>query len=376
MNERLFENLFVLELANNHWGRLDRGLKIVSEFAEVVRLNGVNAAIKLQFRDVPSFIHGGHRDRDDVRYIKKVGATELSWDEQKMMVDAVRDAGMVTMVTPFDEVSVDKALEFGVQILKIASSDIRDRVLLEKIASAGKPVIASSGGSNLEDVDHLVRFFAERQIPFALNHCVSIYPSLDSELELNQIDFLRDRFPGLLIGYSTHEMTDWSSSVMMAYAKGARSFERHIDIDADGIAVSPYCTLPHQADIWFKAFKKAVEMCGASGATKRVPPEKEVKYLNELVRGVYVARDLPAGHVLTADDVFLAVPLLHGQISVREFQGGEVLRAAIRKDEPIYLSDIKSGYSDDLRLRRLIETRGVAGDAKHMLGERVRVGAV
>jgi len=317
MNEPLFENLFVLELANNHWGRLERGLKIVSDFAEVVHRNGVNAAIKLQFRDVPSFIHGGHRDREDVRYIKKVGATELSWDEQKIMVDAVRDAGMVTMVTPFDEVSVDKAVEFGVQILKIASSDIRDRVLLEKIAGAGKPVIASSGGSNLEDVDHLVSFFAERKIPFALNHCVSIYPSQDSELELNQIDFLRARFPGLLIGYSTHEMTDWSSSVMMAYAKGARTFERHIDIEADGIAVSPYCTLPHQADIWFKAFNKAVEMCGASGATKRVPPEKEVKYLNELVRGVYVARDLPAGHILTPDDVFLAVPLLHGQISVR-----------------------------------------------------------
>jgi N-acetylneuraminate synthase len=376
MSERLFENLFVLELANNHWGRLERGLKIISNFSEIVRRNGVNAAIKLQFRDVPSFIHGGHRDRDDVRYIKKVGATELSWSDQQLMVDAVRDAGMVTMVTPFDEVSVDKAVEFGVQILKVASSDIRDRVLLEKIAAAGKPVIASTGGSSLEDVDNLVSFFGDRHIPFALNHCVSIYPSEDSELELNQIDFLRNRYPSLVIGYSTHEMTDWSSSVMVAYAKGARTFERHIDIDADGIAVSPYCTLPHQADVWFKAFKKAVEMCGAPGATKRVPPEKEVKYLNELVRGVYVARDLPAGHVLTADDVFLAVPVLHGQISVREFTSGEVLRAPIRKDEPLYLSDIKSSYSDDLRLRRLMETRGVARDAANAPVERVRVGAL
>jgi N-acetylneuraminate synthase len=376
MNERLFENLFVLELANNHWGQLGRGLKIISNFSEVVHSNGVNAAIKLQFRDVPSFIHGGHRDRDDVRYIKKVGATELSWSDQRIMVDAVRDAGMVTMVTPFDEVSVDKAVEFGVQILKVASSDIRDRVLLEKIAAAGKPVIASTGGSTLEDVDHLVRFFGDRNVPLALNHCVSIYPSEDNELELNQIDFLRNRYPGLVIGYSSHEMTDWSSSVMVAYAKGARTFERHIDIEADGIAVSPYCTLPHQADVWFKAFHKAVEMCGGSGAVKRVPPEKEIKYLNELVRGVYVARDLPAGHVLAADDVFLAVPLLHGQISVREFTSGEVLRAPIGKDEPLYLSDIKSSYSNDLRLRRLVETRGVARGEANAPIERVRVGAL
>ena len=65
------------------------------------------------------------------------------------MVERVREHGLVTMATPFDEVSVDKCVEFGVEILKIASSDIRDRILIEKMASAGKlPVIASSGGSN------------------------------------------------------------------------------------------------------------------------------------------------------------------------------------------------------------------------------------
>jgi N-acetylneuraminate synthase len=372
----IFDNLFVLELANNHWGRLERGLKIIDQFGCVVHQNGVHAAIKLQFRDVPSFIHRQHRDRGDVRYIKKTAATELSWKELERMVEAVRNAGMVTMVTPFDEVSVDKCVEFGVEILKIASSDIRDRILIEKIASTGKPVIASSGGSNLEDVDRLVSFFGDRGIPFALNHCVSIYPSEDHELEMNQIDFLRARFPGLVIGFSTHEKTDWASSVMIAYAKGARTFERHIDIDEDGIPVSAYCTLPHQADAWFKAVHKVVEMCGASGAVKRVPPEKEVRYLDELVRGVYAARDLPAGHVLTPDDVFLAVPLVHGQISVREFTGGEVLKAPVSKDGVIRLREIDCDYANDLSLQRLVEGRGVARAPAPKEADRIRVGAV
>ena len=74
----------------------------------------------------------------------------------------------------------------------------------------------------------------------------------------DQIDFLRDRYPENVIGFSTHEMTDWSSSILMAYAKGARTFERHIDIEADGIPVSKYCTLPAQADTWFKSYKKAI----------------------------------------------------------------------------------------------------------------------
>jgi N-acetylneuraminate synthase len=360
MQNEIFEDLFVLELANNHWGQLARGLRIIREFGEVVRRNRVRAALKLQFRDVGSFIHKQHRDRDDVRYIKKVSATELSWGELGILVEAIREEGMIAMATPFDEVSVDKCLEFDLAFIKIASSDIRDRVLLEKIASAGKPVIASSGGASVDDMDHLVEFFADRGLPFALNHCVSIYPSEDGELELNQIDFLKARYPNTMVGFSSHEKTDWANSMLIAYAKGARTFERHIDIDFEGVPVSAYCTLPHQADTWFRAFHKAREMCGAPPLAKRVPPEKEIRYLDELVRGVYAKRDLPAGHVLTAEDVYLAVPLTHGQISVREFESGEVVRAPIGKDQPVRIRDIDSGYANDLELRRLIDDRGIA----------------
>jgi N-acetylneuraminate synthase len=360
MKHSIFDDLFVLELANNHWGRLDRGLKIIADFAEVVRRNGVRAAIKLQFRDVGSFIHRQHRDRHDVRYIKKVGDTELSWAELALLVKAIRAEGMLTMATPFDEVSVDKCVEFGLEFIKIASSDIRDRILLEKIASARRPTIASSGGSSLADLDHLVEFFKERDVPFALNHCVSIYPSQDSELELNQIDFLKARFPDTVIGFSTHEMTDWTTSVAIAYAKGARTFERHIDIDFEGVPVSPYCTLPHQADQWFKAFLKAKEMCGAEGEAKRAPPDKEIRYLDQLVRGVYAKRDLDTHHELTEADVYFAVPLVHGQISVREFTGGEILKSPLGKDQPVRIREIDSDYANDLVLQRLIDDRGVA----------------
>ena len=355
----VFEDLFVLELANNHWGSLARGLKIIQDFAQVVRFNNVRAAVKLQFRDVDTFVHRDHRNRSDVRYIKKTVATQLPWDELHELVKAVKSAGMTTMCTPFDERSVDKCVEFDVQILKLASSDIRDWFLIEKIAATGKPVIASTGGSSLRDMDDLVTFFNRRNIPFALNHCVSIYPSQDSELELNQIDFLRHRYPNNVIGFSTHECTDWRCSVMIAYAKGARTFERHIDIDHDGIAVSPYCTLPEQADDWFKALRKAQEMCGAPGTAKRIPPEKEIRYLDELVRGVYARHDMPAGHVLAEADVYLAVPLLKGQLSCREFMRGEVLHNPVFADKPVHLKDINSPYSADSALQQLIDERGV-----------------
>jgi hypothetical protein len=152
----LFEDLFVLELANNHWGSLARGRKIVSDFAAVVHANGVKAAIKLQFRDVETFIHKDFRDRQDIRYVKKVSDTRMEWRELGLLVAAVRDAGLITMSTPFDEVSVDKCVEFGVEILKIASSDIRDWSLIARIVSGGKPTITSTGGSSLPEVDKLI----------------------------------------------------------------------------------------------------------------------------------------------------------------------------------------------------------------------------
>ena len=76
---KLFENLFVLESANNHWGNLRRGKKIISEYGKVVRYNNVKAAMKLQFRDVPNFVHKDFKGREDLRYIWKTEKTNCLW---------------------------------------------------------------------------------------------------------------------------------------------------------------------------------------------------------------------------------------------------------------------------------------------------------
>lgn len=363
INRDIFDELFVLELANNHWGSLERGLKIITDFSRIVRFNNVRASIKLQFRDVDNFIHRDFRDRTDIRYIKKTLDTKMTEDDYATLVKAVRQSGCIPMATPFDEKSVNLCAELGIPIIKIASSDLNDWFLIEKIADTRKPVIVSTGGSSLKDIDDLVIFFENRNVPLAINHCVSLYPSEDSELEMNQIDYLKNRYPNHVIGFSTHEYTDWTSSMLIAYAKGARTFERHIDIEMDGVPVSPYCSLPEQVDIWFKAFQKAKEMCGAPGTQKRMPPDREIKYLDALVRGVYAKRDLPEGYILNHDrineDLYLAVPLQKGQISCRELMSGEILTRACNKDEPIMIDSIDSPYSTNDSLRKIIYQRGL-----------------
>jgi N-acetylneuraminate synthase len=359
----IFENLFVLELANNHWGKLDRGLKIIRDHGAVARVNGIKAAIKLQFRDVDEFIHPEFKGNTELRYIKKTEDTKVSKEDFAKMVEEIKNLSCIPMATPFDERSVDLCIEFGMPIIKIASSDVNDWPLISKIASTRRPTIISTGGASEKDLDDIVRYFEKRDIPLAINHCVSLYPSEDDELELDQIDYLRNRYPDHIVGLSTHEYHDWSSSVMMSYAKGARTWERHIDIEYEGVPVSSYCSLPQHCDTWFKAFHKAREMCGGNSQSRRIISRKETEYLDQLVRGAYAKRNLEPGYIIHKEnfdkDFYLAVPLLKGQLSCREIMNGEKLIMPIKSNESLTIDHIDGPYNENPSLKTLILNRGL-----------------
>ena len=358
----IFDDLFVLEMASNHQGKLDRGLEIVDKFSKVVRFNNVKAAIKLQFRDMENFIHKDFLGREDIRYVKRITDTKLAKQDFATLVEAIRRSGCIPMSTPFDEKSVDWCVEFDLPIIKVASADNNDWTLLEKIATTRRPVIISTGGMTQKDMDDVVHFFQKRNIALSLNHCVAAYPHEDNECELNQIDFLINRYPGVVIGYSCHEYHDWQASIMIAYGKGARTFERHIDHNDDGFEVSTYSSLPHQVDTWFKAWHKAKEMCGGSSDHRRNFLAREVEYLDSYVRGVYAKRDLTPGQVLTEDDVYLAIPLRKGQVSSRELMLGKYGHRMLNgctKDQPISIESLDTPYAKDPAMLEQYSKRGI-----------------
>jgi sialic acid synthase SpsE len=362
MSHQIFQDLFVLEMASNHQGSLERGLKIVSSFSKIVRFNNVKAAIKLQFRDMDNFIHKDFVSRSDIRYVKRISDTRMSKADFSVLVDAIRKSGCIPMATPFDEKSVDWCVEFDMPIIKVASADNNDWTLLEKIASTRLPVIISTGGMSQKDMDDVVTFFRRRNIPLALNHCVAAYPHEDNECELNQIDYLRFRYSDVTLGYSCHEYHDWQASVMMAHAKGVRTFERHVDINDDGFQVATYSSLPHQIDTWFKAWNKAREMCGGSSDARRNFLAREIEYLDSYVRGVYAKGNLVAGQTLTEDDVYLAIPLRKGQASSRELMLGKFghkLLKDCQSDQAIDVEALDTPYANDPIMLEQYRKRGL-----------------
>ncbi len=144
---------------------------------------------------------------------------------------------------------------------------------------------------------------------------------------------------------------------LLRMAKVSELFERHIDINTDGFQVAKYSSLPPQLDTWFKAFHKARQMSGTSKNTRLLPIEKEVKYLNSYVRGVYASHDLEVGHTLTGDDIYLAIPLQKGQLSTRELMlgryGHKMTRACL-KDKPITIDMVDTPYSTDELMHQII----------------------
>ena len=100
LDKKIFENLFVLEMANNHWGDIERGKKLIRDFGSVVRHNDVKAAIKLQFRKVDEFIHPEFKGNKEIRYISKTEATALNKDGFAELVEVIKSTACIPMATP------------------------------------------------------------------------------------------------------------------------------------------------------------------------------------------------------------------------------------------------------------------------------------
>jgi N-acetylneuraminate synthase len=348
MNEFDFRELFVLDLANNHQGSVDHGRRIIREMGEVVRAHGVRAGFKFQFRELDTFIHPAHRAGEDNKHIKRFLSTRLAKEDFAMLTDEVRKQDLIPIATPFDEASVDLIEELNIDVIKIGSCSATDWPLIEKIAETSRPVIFSTGGLTLKQIDALVSFFEHRKVQFAVMHCVSIYPTPYEQLQLSQIELLRNRYPGKPIGFSTHEHPDSTAPIQIAVAKRAELFERHVGVETESIKLNAYSSTPQQIDRWLLAYKEAKALCGVSHRPEALP--EELSALDSLKRGVYARKPLRNGVPISQDDVYFAMPLQKGQLEAGEWKNGIVSIVDVEKDEAFKQSMLQLPQDSDKRV--------------------------
>lgn len=310
--------LIILDLANNHQGSVDHARRIIDELHENLHESPLPISLKFQYRQLDTFIHPDEHGNFDYKYIKRFSETRMEEDDFRVLLRHIRDAGFLASCTPFDQESVPYVVDHGFDFVKIASCSFTDWPLLEQIAETDLSIVASTAGSTIEDIDRVVSFLQHRDKDFALMHCVAAYPTPDSDLQLNRIDALRNRYSGVPVGYSTHEDPDNLAAVLIALGKGTGLLERHVGLPREGEPLNAYSSTPRQIADWLRQIDDALIMCGNTDGAFPVSTS-EAEALAGLRRGVFVNDATPAGTTLDDDDVFFAIPLQDGQITANDW---------------------------------------------------------
>jgi len=357
-----FRDLFIFDLANNHMGDMAHAERVIREVAAVAHAAGVRAALKFQFRQLESFIHPDFKERMDLKYVKRFSETRLEMAQFKKLADIVRECGLLTMSTPFDEESVDVILDMDLDVIKIASCSADDRPLIERVARINKPIVVSTAGLNIDEIDWLVNYLESERADFALMHCVAQYPTPDDKLELDQVRQLKDRYRDVPIGWSTHEDQDNLGAVQIAYALGATLFERHVGVQTEKYAINAYSSSPNQLECWLKSFKAARAMIGAP---ERPPTSLEERTtLRDLKRGVFLNKPVKAGNVISNDDVFFAIPFQENQMASGQFRSGMVAPRDLDANAALPHDLLHDRNDRDVIFQIMLQVRGMLNNAR------------
>ncbi len=330
--------LFVLEMANNHMGDVLHGIRLIEAFGDVCRdaeFQEFRFGFKMQYRDLDTYLHPAAAG-SDLHYVKRFNDTRIDHEDRLRLIAAIRDNGFLPVCTPFDNASVAQIIEDGFSVIKIASCSFGDWPLMEEIASTDVPIIASCAGATIRELDAVISFLQHRDKELTLMHCVAEYPADPAIAQLNQIDFLRNRYPGLQIGFSTHEPPDNQNLVAMAVAKGCRVFEKHVALPTDQYRANAYSASPEQTRRWLRSAREAFTCCGQrSGRVGPTPAERDS--LASLRRGVFFRRDLESGTRIRNEDIYLAFPAQPGQVTANDWSKYRIytLTSDVAADAPL-----------------------------------------
>lgn len=336
---------YIFEMANNHQGSVDHAKKIIDDFAELAKRKNIKAGIKLQFRNLDTFIHTKFKEREDLKYIKRFNDTRLSKEEFGQIVDYINDKDLLSISTPFDNESLPLFDSLGIDVLKIASCSVDDWPLLREVCKINRKIIISTGGATIKHLRKVYNLFKKNGRDFAFLHCIAEYPTPVKNAFLGRIKKLKEEFPDIEIGYSTHESPKDKAVSPYAVAMGATIVEKHVGKVTEDISLNDYsCTVEQMEEV-------VDEIQFYETAFQGEFSESEA--LKQLKRGVFVNIELNSGYIVREKDLYYAMPLQEGCMDVSDIDNivGKTLLIDIDKDDPIK-SEYFVGTDKDSKLNK------------------------
>ena len=296
----------IAEIGHNHQGDLDKARQLFLRAKEC----GVDA-VKLQKRDNRSLYTADMYNRP-YEHENSFGRTygehreflEFGRREYSELQAYARELGLTFFSTAFDVPSADFLAELDVPAYKLASGDLRNLPLLRHVARIGKPMIISSGGATLEDVERAYDAIVAINPHVCILQCTASYPTEPEHMNLRVIETFRQRFPAAVVGLSDHY--NGIAMAGVAYMLGARVLEKHFTLNHTWKGTDHALSLePIGMQKMIRDLHRARIALG-DGVKRQLPIESSA--LMKMGKKIVAARRLPAGHLLREEDLAMKSP--------------------------------------------------------------------
>jgi N-acetylneuraminate synthase/sialic acid synthase len=323
----------IAEIGHNHQGKLETA----KEMFKTAKECGADA-VKLQKRDNRSLYTKAAYDKP-YENENSYGATygehreylEFGWSEYRELVDYARQIGITLFATAFDFPSVDFLAKLDMPAFKVASGDLKNIPLLTYMAQTGKPIILSTGGGTMDDVNRAYDAIMPINPRLCLLQCTAGYPAAFEELNLRVITTYRERFPHAVVGLSSHD--NGIAMALAAYILGARVVEKHFTLN------HTWKGTDHAFSLEPIGFQKMIRdlrrvRVALGDGVKRVY-DSEITPMVKMGKKLVAAVDLPAGHAIRREDIAIKSP--GGGLQPYEIDKviGRTTRTALKADEEI-----------------------------------------
>lgn len=341
--EKIIENneIFIIaEIGHNHKGSLD----IAKELFIAAKYCGVDA-VKLQKRNNKKLFTKklynqvyDNKNSYGLTYGEHREYLEFNEDQYNELSIFANTLGLYFICTPFDFESIEFLKKIKIDAFKIASADLNNLLLQQKIAELKMPIFLSTGGGSYSDIDMAYQNMSKIHNKIAILHCTASYPVEIKDMNLNVIPVLKNKYNKNLIGLSDHENGIDGASI--AYMLGARVFEKHFTLDRSWKGTDQAFSLEPAGMQKLVRNLKRIPLILGSKEKKLLPCE--VEPLKKMSKSIVAKRHIKSGSIISLDDLSFKSP--GGGISPDKYSLllGKKINKNLEEDEMLYMEIIEN----------------------------------
>lgn len=333
----------IAELGSNHNGDMSLARKLIlaakEAGADCVKFQSwsKDSIFSRKTYDDNYFIADDYRKRTDFTLESIVERYSISEEELLQMKGLADELGMDCTSTPFSKKEVDFLVDvMKAPFIKIASMDLNNYPFLDYVAMKGKPIVISTGLSELYEIDKSIRTIenaGNKQI--VILHCVSIYPPNDEQVNLNNIDTLRTLYPAYPIGFSDHTLG--FSIPVASVVKGACLIEKHFTLDKSMEGWDHKVSAnPEEMRIICNETKRVHAALGGT----RIQVQEKADRIESFRRSIVTTRVIEAGEIIRKEDVDFKRPGTGIAPEYLDQVIGRTAKVTLEYDKPFLFSDL------------------------------------